>query len=63
MSPTIPVLFTHRFHSDGVDSICPQCFVTIATVQEEMDLEPFEQEHVCDPFLVAKFKFFNEHAA
>ena len=30
-----------------VDSICPCCFVTIATAAQEADLELAEREHTC----------------
>lgn len=40
--------YTHRHNADGtVDSICHNCFMTIATVRRESDLEQFERKHVC----------------
>jgi len=41
--------FTHRHNFGGtVDSICHQCFRTIATAEHEADLERVEQDHVCN---------------
>ena len=45
--------FCHRFNSDGtVDSICRDCFVTIASEPRESDLGLEERLHACDPRLV-----------
>ena len=53
--------FVHRFTPDGtVDSICPRCFVTVAFATKEADLVPKEEQHVCDPFLVAHYEFFKK---
>jgi len=41
--------FSHRLNSDGtVDSICHECFVTVAKVQRETDLIPREHLHACN---------------
>jgi len=43
-------LFPHRHNHDGShDSICPICFVTVATVQNEWELASHESAHVCEP--------------
>ena len=55
MGSTNSVVFAHRFVDNGVDSICPQCFVTVATADSEVELEPFEREHTCDPLLANRF--------
>jgi hypothetical protein len=40
--------FPRRRKSDGsVDSICPNCYLTIATAQNEDELVALEQGHVC----------------
>lgn len=49
------ITFVHRFADNGVDSICPRCFITVATTESEVELEAFEREHVCDPLLVNRF--------
>ena len=41
-------IFPHRKNPNGTfDSICPECFRTIATQPSEEDLTPFEQSHHC----------------
>jgi len=43
--------FTHRFN-DGVktiDSICRDCFRTVATATQEADLKEAEKRHSCEP--------------
>ncbi len=53
--------FAHRCIQDGtVDSICPRCFVTIASVANEADLVFKEGHHVCDPFVLAHYEFFKK---
>lgn len=48
--------FPHRINSDGtIDSICDQCFVTVATSTEEPDLQQFEAAHICEPARVASY--------
>ena len=42
--------FPHRQNPDGThDSICTQCFATVATVGNEDELSARESAHVCDP--------------
>lgn len=49
--------FSHRHNPDGsVDSICRYCFVTVASVVVEAALKAFEQNHVCDPWVLARYK-------
>jgi hypothetical protein len=51
--------FAHRFNADGtVDSICPRCFVTVDSAAKELYLVVNEEQHICDPFLVARYEFF-----
>jgi hypothetical protein len=40
--------FPHRVNKDGTfDSICPNCFETIATRNVEEDLKEIEEAHLC----------------
>ena len=55
-SPTRPK-FVHRMNRDGtVDSICRECFITVATSQREADLQEPEYKHACDSWTVERFK-------
>lgn len=48
--------FPHRINSDGtIDSICNQCFLTVATSTTESDLKQSEASHVCEPARVAYY--------
>ena len=43
--------FPHRRNWDGTfDSICPSCFVTIATKDSETELAAAEAAHICDRY-------------
>ena len=49
--------FAHRLNPDGtVDSICLECFVTVAKSPWEAGLENAERIHTCDPWLLQRFK-------
>jgi len=49
--------FAHRRNSNGtIDSICRRCFVTVANAIEPSDLEQSEHQHICDPWVVAKYQ-------
>jgi hypothetical protein len=40
--------FRYRRNADGtIDSICPHCFLTAATVENEADLQELEAAHQC----------------
>ena len=42
--------FGHRANDDGtIDSICSQCFTTIASSSHESDLERCERSNSCNP--------------
>jgi len=42
--------FRHRHNQDGTfDSICSDCFLTIASANEEQKLYLLERIHECDP--------------
>lgn len=48
--------FSHRPNWDGTfDSICRECFVTVATAKREADLEKPEKMHACDPWTRQRF--------
>lgn len=50
--------FVHRENRDGtIDSVCRQCFVTVATsLVNDEELLIAERRHICDPQLLAHFK-------
>jgi hypothetical protein len=42
------IKFSHRCNPDGMwQSICPECYKTIAESREERDLKQTEDTHVC----------------
>ena len=48
--------FAHRSNLDTTfDSICLRCIATVATVDDEGHLLPYEEQHICDPVLVERF--------
>ncbi|MBS1804408.1 MAG: hypothetical protein JST28_13660 [Acidobacteria bacterium] len=52
--------FPHRINSDGtIDSICDQCFITVATSTHESDLAHLEAEHTCEP---ARFDYYHHES-
>lgn len=53
----VSLKFVHRSNRNGTtDSICRECFVTVATSIWEADLDRSERAHVCDPWTVKRFK-------
>jgi hypothetical protein len=55
MSPDQPQFF-HRSNDDGTfDSICLQCFRTVATQSHEANIAAKEQAHVCSEYEEANF--------
>jgi len=53
MVPNPERRFSHRENGDGTfDSICHQCFATIATADSEQELLEEERDHVCDTELL-----------
>ena len=53
MTQPLTVQFVHRFNEDGtIDSICRDCFMTVATALSESALEHEERKHNCDPALL-----------
>jgi hypothetical protein len=54
-------VFPHRQYPDGsFDSICPQCFVTVATRRTEAELQRAESEHECKGFDLGRMHW-SEH--
>ncbi len=52
MGPPTSPRFIHRASRNGVfDSVCLECFATVATSRHEPDLTQGERDHVCDPWL------------
>ena len=44
----VEIKFSHRYISDGTwQSICPECYKTVAESREEADLKHAEDTHVC----------------
>lgn len=45
--------YPHRQNPDGsIDSICPRCYITVASASEEADLRRTEAAHVCDAWRI-----------
>jgi hypothetical protein len=50
MASALRTEFAHRLNQDGTtDSICKQCYLTVATATWEADLDSAERNHHCDP--------------
>jgi hypothetical protein len=45
-----------RNEDDTIDSICRECFATIATERSETELDRKEHDHVCDPWVLERFQ-------
>ena len=57
MSQAYTLKYLHRLNDDGtIDSICRECFVTVATATSRSALDPEQQKHRCDPFLLERYK-------
>jgi len=53
--------FPHRQNPDwSFDSICSQCFVTVATRRTEAELQRAESEHECKGFDLGRM-YWSEH--
>ena len=47
------IAFAHRLNGNGTyDSICKNCFMTVANLRNEAELGPHERNHLCDPVLI-----------
>jgi hypothetical protein len=54
--------FIHRLNDDGtIDSICRDCFVTVANSISRTELEREEEKHVCDYLLIERYKKVAAH--
>jgi hypothetical protein len=52
--------FIRRDNKDGtVDSVCRNCFVTIATARWKSDLEREESKHVCETYGLQRLHVLN----
>jgi len=59
MAHVYTLQFLHRVNEDGtIDSICCDCFTTVATRFSKRDLELEEKEHNCDSLLLERYKSF-----
>ena len=57
MSQAYTLQYLHRVNDDGtIDSICRECFTTVATSTSEVALKSKEQKHRCDPSLLERYK-------
>jgi hypothetical protein len=52
-------LYPHRRNRDGsFDSICPTCFMTVATAKTETELADADAKHICESALLAERGMF-----
>lgn len=59
MTHPITLQFCHRINEDGtIDSICCDCFLTVATAGSEAELQREERIHRCEPWRLEKYKTF-----
>ncbi len=57
MAHAYTLQFTHRLNEDGtIDSICRDCFTTVATAESGPALEDQEHKHRCDAYLLERYK-------
>jgi hypothetical protein len=56
MSPLRPSFLRHVNANGIVDSVCRNCYVTVASATRESELEEPERNHVCNPNLVEHWK-------
>lgn len=63
MNQTYTIKFIHRINEDGsIDSICRDCFVTIATGRTRSDLEGQERQHTCEPMILERYAGYKKVA-
>jgi hypothetical protein len=54
--------FPHRRRPNGTfDSICTQCFLTVANADTEAELKPAERAHDCKGFNIGEIMHRTEH--
>lgn len=57
MSKFYEIKFPHRKNSDGTwDSICSECFRTVAIADDESELAEAEAQHICAPSIFAEYR-------
>lgn len=57
MAQTYTIQFLHRLNDDGtIDSICRECFITVANALSRAELVQEEQKHHCEPRLLERYK-------
>lgn len=62
MTQAYTIQFIHRINEDGsIDSICRNCFLTIATALSRSELEREERQHDCEPLLLERYKKVMAH--
>lgn len=62
MDPLSSEDYAHRKNQDGTfDSICLYCFRTIASAENESDLDASEKRHSCDAKIVCRKIAKQEH--
>ena len=63
MNQTYTIKFIHRINEDGsIDSICRDCFVTIATARTQSDLQAQERQHSCEPMILERYEGYKKLA-
>ncbi len=63
MNQTYTIKFIHRINEDGsIDSICRDCFVTIATGRTRNELEFQERQHACEPMILERYAGYKKLA-
>ena len=62
MTQSHTIRFVHRLNNDGtIDSICCDCFITVATATSESALQREEQKHMCDAWVIERYKNSRRH--
>jgi len=62
MAQTYTLQFIHRLNKDGtIDSICRDCFITVATSTLRSALQSKEREHRCNAALLERYKKVQAH--
>jgi hypothetical protein len=57
MTQIATLQFAHRLNEDGsIDTICRECFITVATAAAESVLVREERKHICEPASVERYK-------
>ena len=58
MAQASTLQFAHRLNKNGtIDSICRDCYITVATARRELELWRAECDHVCDS---ARLEYYEE---